>query len=135
MLKNELEEELKICGNANNNLKEELRIAKATNNTTNQALHENKTEVRRLRKVLDRAITAVDCRISTIVYDVVPSMAGNSGLKPQHCEEETSTGIVGIELTEEQKFLNFVKVGILHDQYKPQDKDKFGSGFGERYFR
>ena len=39
MLKEELEEEMKICQQANNSLKEELRIAKAANGTTNKALH------------------------------------------------------------------------------------------------
>ena len=38
-------------------------------------------------------------------------------------------------MTEEQKYLQFMIFKILNDQYKPQDKDKFGSGFGGMYCR
>ena len=103
-------------------LDKELRIAKAANNTTNKALQDDQAEIRRLRKVLDRAITATEARIHT----VMPKVHAYNGPRNQMEERQMLNMPLPqpVPMTEEQKYLQFMFNEILHDQFKPEQRDR-----------
>jgi len=125
MLKNQLIIELATALKIINVRDEELRIAAAANNTTNKALNDADNEVKRLKKVLDRAIVTVESRQATLACIPPPPKSisnnaiGNSSITKLP------------EPSAEQKFLMFMVVDILMDQY-PGEKKKgmsFNDGF------
>jgi len=102
-------------------LKDELRLARSANSTTSKALQDEQTEVRRLRKVLDQAITTVESRMATLRY-VPPMISRPSNL----CHCNSPVIIEKAEPTEEEKFLGFVAHDILRDQFKPKKSSDSG---------
>ena len=107
-------------------LEEEQKILEAANSTTNNALHEEKTESRRRRKVLDRAIVATDSRLASIRY-IEPMRKSNPEC---YGDARDIAFIEEVQPAEEEKFLGFLVTHILHDQYKPKNKDQFSHGLG-----
>ena len=131
MLKSELEENLQLCQQANNDLKEELRIAKEEIGATNKELLSERTEVRRLKKLLNTTDTLISSRLDVLRPEFYFEFerGAMTTIVPESVSKMES---VKTFLSEEQKFLFSFQKAVTDHIY--QNESVMNKPFNRNFY-